>query len=74
MLASAPSEKDKQQMLASLEQGLREQQANRISKMERLPVNLQKQLTSLWKKDTTNETLLRLLARLNFTPASDGQK
>ncbi|MGI8965244.1 MAG: PVC-type heme-binding CxxCH protein, partial [Limisphaerales bacterium] len=72
LFAAAPSEKEKRQMLVSLEQGLREQsQTNRLSKIEKLPLDLQKQLTSFWKDDTTDETLLRLMARLNFPPATE---
>ena len=48
LLASAPVEKDKRQMLASLAQGLGEgPQANRSSKLEKLPPDLRERLGTL---------------------------
>ena len=58
LLASAPAEKDKRQMLASLELGLCEAaQTNRISKLERLPGALQTQLDLFRKTNRSDETL-----------------
>ena len=65
---SPQTERDK--MIVALEQGFSEQpKEKRLSDLNKLPASLKNQLVALWKDDTTDTTIIRLLARLNFAPA-----
>jgi putative membrane-bound dehydrogenase-like protein len=60
------------QLLASLEQGLVEQNhESAVTQFERLPKNLQTQLTLLWKPDSRDAPVIRILSRLSYQPARE---
>ncbi len=67
VLASAPAAKERAALLRAIEEGLREEpKEKQITKLDQLPDLLQKQLTNVLASD---ETSIRLLARLHYEPA-----
>jgi putative membrane-bound dehydrogenase-like protein len=65
LLASARKREERQKMLAALGQGLQGRQ------LKKIPVNLSDQLALLWKQDTTDETLIRVLGAFGSQAALD---
>jgi putative membrane-bound dehydrogenase-like protein len=74
LLASAPTTADRERLLTALDQGIQDGAAlaNKSSPREsELPPALAKELARLWQPDTTQVTLIQLLARLGNQPAHD---
>jgi putative membrane-bound dehydrogenase-like protein len=61
LLRSAPSAKEQEALLAALDAGLRDRPADQAGAV---PAALSGLLAGLWKDDTTDESLIRLLLRL----------
>ncbi len=65
LMASAPSEKAQRILLSSFEQGLREQtKGSDAAKLGKLPASLRERLLSLWRDNSTDDLVLRLLSWL----------
>jgi putative membrane-bound dehydrogenase-like protein len=68
LLAAAPSDADKRELLASLDQGLSERSVKDATASNAvIPDALAAQLKSLWSEDTTDLHSIRVLSRLGQT-------
>jgi putative membrane-bound dehydrogenase-like protein len=69
LLKSAPSDAQYRAMLAALDQGLSETaQTNAVANVTQ---SLVQQFTPSWKEDIKDELLIRILARLQYSPAQE---